>query len=66
MAVSGFTWYQGESDLGGNPNAPWPNKNYSCTQTAMYAPLTTAATTAAAAATATTQMQREEGGRGVL
>lgn len=35
MAVSGFTWYQGESDLGGDPNAPWPNKNYSCTQTAM-------------------------------
>ena len=35
MAVSGFTWYQGESDLGGNPNMPAPNNNYSCTQTAM-------------------------------
>lgn len=35
MAVSGFTWYQGESDLGGDPNLPAPNNNYSCTQTAM-------------------------------
>jgi sialate O-acetylesterase len=35
MAVSGFTWYQGESDLGGNPDLPAPNNNYSCTQTAM-------------------------------
>ena len=39
MAVSGFTWYQGESDLGGSSAgvAPWgsANNNYSCTQTAM-------------------------------
>ena len=35
MAVSGFTWYQGESDLGGDPTKPGPNGNYSCTQTAM-------------------------------
>merc|ERR1712166_90588 len=36
MAVSGFTWYQGESDLGGNPAIPTDqNNNYTCTQTAM-------------------------------
>lgn len=34
MAVSGFTWYQGESDLGGNPDKPAANNNYTCTQTA--------------------------------
>eukprot|EP00440_Ansanella_granifera_P053408 gb/GFBE01057896.1/.p1 GENE.gb/GFBE01057896.1/~~gb/GFBE01057896.1/.p1 ORF type:complete len:540 (+),score=109.79 gb/GFBE01057896.1/:1-1620(+) len=35
MAVTGFTWYQGESDLGGNPALPDQNNNYTCTQTAM-------------------------------
>lgn len=34
MAVSGFTWYQGESDLGGNSSLPDQNNNYTCTQTA--------------------------------
>ena len=35
MALSGFTWYQGESDLGGTPFRPDQNNNYTCTQTAM-------------------------------
>eukprot|EP00656_Telonema_subtile_P017772 TRINITY_DN19580_c0_g1_i3.p1 TRINITY_DN19580_c0_g1~~TRINITY_DN19580_c0_g1_i3.p1 ORF type:complete len:367 (-),score=43.37 TRINITY_DN19580_c0_g1_i3:28-1128(-) len=35
MAVTGFTWYQGEADLGGDPTQPYPNNNYSCTQTVM-------------------------------
>jgi sialate O-acetylesterase len=35
MALSGFTWYQGESDLGGRPYLPDQNNNYTCTQTAM-------------------------------
>eukprot|EP00746_Dinoflagellata_sp_MGD_P167752 gnl/MRDRNA2_/MRDRNA2_98627_c0_seq1.p1 gnl/MRDRNA2_/MRDRNA2_98627_c0~~gnl/MRDRNA2_/MRDRNA2_98627_c0_seq1.p1 ORF type:complete len:540 (+),score=86.72 gnl/MRDRNA2_/MRDRNA2_98627_c0_seq1:89-1708(+) len=35
MAVTGFTWYQGESDLGGNPSLPDQNNNYTCTQTVM-------------------------------
>jgi hypothetical protein len=35
MAITGFTWYQGESDLGGNPALPDQNNNYTCTQTAM-------------------------------
>jgi sialate O-acetylesterase len=34
MAVSGFTWYQGESDLGGKSDLPGQNNNYTCTQTA--------------------------------
>jgi len=35
MAVSGFTWYQGESDLGGRPHLTEQNNNYTCTQTAL-------------------------------
>jgi sialate O-acetylesterase len=35
MALSGFTWYQGEADLGGKPYLPDQNNNYTCTQTAM-------------------------------
>jgi len=35
MAVTGFIWYQGESDLGGNSSLPMQNRNYTCTQTAM-------------------------------
>lgn len=35
MSVSGFTWYQGEADLGGNPTLPAQNRNYTCTQAAM-------------------------------
>eukprot|EP00440_Ansanella_granifera_P036161 gb/GFBE01039235.1/.p1 GENE.gb/GFBE01039235.1/~~gb/GFBE01039235.1/.p1 ORF type:complete len:533 (+),score=95.89 gb/GFBE01039235.1/:1-1599(+) len=35
MAVTGFTWYQGEADVGGNPALPDQNNNYTCTQTAM-------------------------------
>lgn len=35
MAISGFTWYQGESDLTGDPSLPDQNMNYTCTQTAM-------------------------------
>ncbi|CAE8633239.1 unnamed protein product [Polarella glacialis] len=35
MAVTGFTWYQGESDLGGDPKQPDSNNNYTCTQAAM-------------------------------
>jgi len=35
MALSGFIWYQGESDLGGDPGQPGANQNYSCTQTEM-------------------------------
>jgi sialate O-acetylesterase len=34
MALTGFTWYQGESDLGGNFNLPNQNHNYTCAQTA--------------------------------
>jgi sialate O-acetylesterase len=34
MALNGFTWYQGESDLGGDPTKPDPNNNYTCTQAA--------------------------------
>lgn len=34
MTVTGFTWYQGESDLTGDPNKPDPNHNYTCTQAA--------------------------------
>merc|ERR1712166_1428360 len=34
MAVSGFTWYQGEADLGGDPKKPDQNQNYTCTQAA--------------------------------
>eukprot|EP00928_Gymnodinium_smaydae_P041597 TRINITY_DN2812_c0_g1_i1.p1 TRINITY_DN2812_c0_g1~~TRINITY_DN2812_c0_g1_i1.p1 ORF type:complete len:556 (+),score=67.35 TRINITY_DN2812_c0_g1_i1:229-1668(+) len=34
MALTGFTWYQGESDLGGDPSKPYPNNNYTCTQAA--------------------------------
>eukprot|EP00418_Pyrodinium_bahamense_P085379 CAMPEP_0179051066 /NCGR_PEP_ID=MMETSP0796-20121207/21055_1 /TAXON_ID=73915 /ORGANISM="Pyrodinium bahamense, Strain pbaha01" /LENGTH=532 /DNA_ID=CAMNT_0020747599 /DNA_START=60 /DNA_END=1658 /DNA_ORIENTATION=- len=32
MAVTGFTWYQGEADLADTKS---PNNNYTCTQTAM-------------------------------
>merc|ERR1719453_2455502 len=32
MALTGFTWYQGESDLGGSNTSPYPNNNYTCTQ----------------------------------
>ena len=35
MAVSGFTWYQGESDTTQIPGAVGENNNYTCTQTAM-------------------------------
>jgi len=35
MTVAGFTWYQGESDLGGDPTKSDQNKNYTCTQAAM-------------------------------
>merc|ERR1712039_786879 len=34
MAVTGFTWYQGESDLGGDPTKSDANNNYTCTQAA--------------------------------
>jgi hypothetical protein len=30
MAVTGFTWYQGESDLGGDATLPEQNNNYTC------------------------------------
>ncbi len=33
MSVTGFTWYQGESDLGGDASLPEQNNNYTCTQT---------------------------------
>jgi len=32
MAVTGFTWYQGESDIGGKAGLPDQNHNYTCTQ----------------------------------
>lgn len=35
MALTGFTWYQGEADLGGDPALPDQNNNYTCTQAAM-------------------------------
>jgi len=35
MSVSGFIWYQGESDLSGDPSLPDQNRNYTCTQAAM-------------------------------
>jgi sialate O-acetylesterase len=34
MAVTGFTWYQGESDLSGSSPTPAENQNYTCTQAA--------------------------------
>jgi sialate O-acetylesterase len=34
MALTGFIWYQGESDLGGKPGLPEQNNNYTCTQIA--------------------------------
>ena len=35
MALRGFTWYQGERDVGGTPYLPDQNRNYTCTQSAM-------------------------------
>lgn len=35
MAVTGFTWYQGEADVTGDSSKPFPNLNYTCTQSAM-------------------------------
>jgi len=36
MSVTGFTWYQGEADLGGDASLPEQNNNYTCTQTGPY------------------------------